>query len=168
MSKVLFATSMDPFHLGHLNTALQFQRQHEQVVVGLGVNPSKKGFFSDEDRLHLARISLPEEIEVVSYTGTTIEFARSIGANILGRGLRTGHDLNYEAELQYQNEALAAEKGYQIDTFYVLATSNIVISSSKVRELISLRIGKKALEKYLTESAAEWIVNTYYKRKKND
>lgn len=164
MSKVLFATSMDPFSLGHRDMALQFLRQHDELVVGLGENPKKKGFFSKKDRLHLARLSLPDEVEVVAYSGPTIEFAHQIGANILGRGLRNGYDLNYEVELQFQNEALAAEKDYGIDTFYVLATTKTPISSSKIRELISIRAGKKALSYYVTPEVANWIVDVYYAR----
>jgi len=163
-STVLFATSMDPFTLGHHEAVMRFMRHHSRVVVGLGYNPAKTGMFSEADRLHLAKISLPPDIEVVSYSGPTITFAQQIGADVLGRGLRTGSDLDYEAELMMQNEVIAEEWGVNIETFYVLTSRNMRVSSSRVRELIGLRVGKAALEQYLCPPAAEWIVSEYYSR----
>lgn len=166
MAKVFFPTSMDPFHRGHHEAVQKFRRHHEQVVVGLGVNPEKAatGLFSVEDRLTIARLSLPDDVEVVRYEGLTLVYAQSIGAEILARSLRAGSDLDYEAKLQFQNESIALERGYHIDTLYALGVEYPRVSSTKIRELLKIRAGREALRRYLCDPAVEWMLDVYYPR----
>lgn len=163
MPKVFFATSMDPFHLGHAETVEQLRRAFPEVVVGLGINPEKRdGYFSEEQRLYIARLSLPEDVEIVSYSGATLSMAQSIAATALGRGLRTGYDLEYEAGLQFQNEALGQELGFSIPTFYVLTTRYPLVSSTRVREFLRMRAGEAALRSFLHPAVIAWLLEEGY------
>ena len=70
MAKVLIPMSMDPITLGHLSAIENFRMAFDGVVVALAVNPAKQGLIPWEDRLALARASLPEDVEV---TGKSME-----------------------------------------------------------------------------------------------
>jgi len=133
--KCLFPGSFDPFTLGHksiVDRTLQFA---EEVVIAIGVNAGKKSMFSLEERMaQILKIYADEpRVNVASYEGLTTDFAESIGATAMVRGVRTAQDFEFERMLADVNRKLTG-----IETILLITEPQYsAISSSVVRELLS-------------------------------
>jgi len=133
--KCLFPGSFDPFTLGHksiVDRTLQFA---EEVVIAIGVNVGKKSMFSLEERMaQIQKIYADEpRVKVASYEGLTTDFAESIGATAMVRGVRTAQDFEFERMLADVNRKLTG-----IETILLITEPQYsAISSSVVRELLS-------------------------------
>ena len=133
--KCLFPGSFDPFTLGHksiVDRTLQFV---EEVVIAIGVNAGKKSMFSLEERMAQIQKVYADEprVKVASYEGLTTDFAESIGATAMVRGVRTAQDFEFERMLADVNRKLTG-----IETILLITEPQYsAISSSVVRELLS-------------------------------
>ena len=133
--KCLFPGSFDPFTLGHksiVDRTLQFA---EDVVIAIGVNAGKKSMFSLEERMaQILKVYADEpRVKVASYEGLTTDFAESIGATAMVRGVRTAQDFEFERMLADVNRKLSG-----IETILLITEPQYsAISSSVVRELLS-------------------------------
>ena len=133
--KCLFPGSFDPFTLGHksiVDRTLQFA---EEVVIAIGVNAGKKSMFSLEERMAQIQKVYADEprVKVASYEGLTTDFAESIGATAMVRGVRTTQDFEFERMLADVNRKLTG-----IETILLITEPQYsAISSSVVRELLS-------------------------------
>ena len=133
--KCLFPGSFDPFTLGHksiVDRTLQFS---EEVVIAIGVNAGKKSMFSLEERMAQIQKVYADEprVKVASYEGLTTDFAESIGATAMVRGVRTAQDFEFERMLADVNRKLTG-----IETILLITEPQYsAISSSVVRELLS-------------------------------
>ena len=133
--KCLFPGSFDPFTLGHksiVDRTLQFA---EEVVIAIGVNAGKKSMFSLEERVAQIQKVYADEprVKVASYEGLTTDFAESIGATAMVRGVRTAQDFEFERMLADVNRKLTG-----IETILLITEPQYsAISSSVVRELLS-------------------------------
>ena len=133
--KCLFPGSFDPFTLGHksiVDRTLQFA---EEVVIAIGVNTGKKSMFSLEERMAQIQKVYADEprVKVASYEGLTTDFAESIGATAMVRGVRTAQDFEFERMLADVNRKLTG-----IETILLITEPQYsAISSSVVRELLS-------------------------------
>jgi pantetheine-phosphate adenylyltransferase len=90
MKTALFPGSFDPLTLGHEDVVRRAAPLFDRLVVGIGVNSDKKYMFTLEQRMEWIRHAFADlpHVEVASYEGLTITFAKSIGANYMVRGLR--------------------------------------------------------------------------------
>ena len=133
--KCLFPGSFDPFTLGHksiVDRTLQFA---EEVVIAIGVNAGKKSMFPLEERMAQIQKVYADEprVKVASYEGLTTDFADSIGATAMVRGVRTAQDFEFERMLADVNRKLTV-----IETILLITEPQYsAISSSVVRELLS-------------------------------
>ncbi|MGT2911635.1 pantetheine-phosphate adenylyltransferase [Streptococcus cameli] len=153
MKKIgLFTGSFDPITLGHLDLIKRAQGLFDHFYVGLFYNPHKQGLLSLEER----RAILEETFAgydnvsiIVSTDELAVDVARHYGVTHMVRGLRNGHDLEYEASLDYFNHRLAPE----VETIYLLANAGYQhISSSRMRELIYF---KQDISDYVPESVVK-------------
>lgn len=132
----VYAGSFDPPTLGHLDLIERASALFSDVIVGLGVHPTRQPLFSIEERLDLVRrISkhLPN-VRVDSFSGLLIEYCRSVGARVIVRGLRAATDFEYELQIAHANADLLPE----VDTVFLpTRTKNGFISASLVREIAS-------------------------------
>ena len=139
MKRALFAGSFDPFTIGHRNIVERALKMFDSVVIGVGVNDGKNPMFPLEKRLQDIAQAFADEprVEVASYKGLTVDFARECGACCLLRGVRNGRDLEYERQIAAFNSRVAPE----IETVLLMADARYEdISSTLVRELY--RYGK--------------------------
>jgi pantetheine-phosphate adenylyltransferase len=92
--------SFDPITSGHLDIITRATGLFDRVVVGVNTWPKKDLMFSVEERVAMIHESLigVDRVEVTSYSGLTVDFARRVGATVLVRGLRAVSD--FEAEFQ--------------------------------------------------------------------
>lgn len=132
-SLILFPGSFDPFTLGHADLVKRALRLFDQVVVAVGVNEIKPGWIPVAQRVAALTDFYREEsrVHVDQYTGLTIDFAASIGATAILRGLRSVKDYEYELQMADVNRQLSG-----IETVILFADPEFAaISSSVVREL---------------------------------
>jgi pantetheine-phosphate adenylyltransferase len=130
----VYAGSFDPITLGHTAIIERASRLFSKVSVAIGVNPKKKALFDVELRKDLIRGSLQHlsNIEVAHFDGLLIEYARSLNAGVIVRGLRLMTDFELEFQLGLANRDLAPE----IETTFMLTESqHVYISSSLVKEI---------------------------------
>ncbi|MEM7037678.1 MAG: pantetheine-phosphate adenylyltransferase, partial [Bacteroidota bacterium] len=107
----------------------------DEILVGIGVNSTKKYFFPLETRLEMLRAAFKgvPNVSVHTYEGLTVKFAQAHAAQFLLRGLRTGQDLDYERGVALINQKLAPE----METVFLTASGAFIdISSTLVREIV--------------------------------
>ena len=134
----LFAGSFDPYTVGHHALVERALQMFDKVVVAIGYNSEKGVSSAVEERVAAiaAVYSGDSRVEVRSYTGLTMDFAREVGADVLLRGVRNIKDFEYERELADVNKQIGG-----IDTVLLVSEPGYSsVSSSVVREL--MRYGK--------------------------
>lgn len=110
----------------------------DEVVIGIGINDSKRTWFSTERRVEMVRQLYANEprVTVAAYDGLTVDFAQEQGAQFIVRGIRTVRDFEYEETIADINRKLAG-----IETLLLFTEPELTsISSTVVREL--LQFGK--------------------------
>ena len=134
----LFPGSFDPFTIGHASLVSRALQLVDEIIIAIGINDQKKGFFPLEKRLDTIRELYKEEprVQVTSYQSLTVDFAEQVGAGFILRGIRSTLDFEYEKNIADLNRQL---KG--IETLILFTEPEYTsISSSVVRELF--RYGK--------------------------
>ena len=128
--------SYDPITNGHLDVIARASQLFDEVVVGVVNHPVRKGgtLFSTEERLSFIDEATAEldNVRSTSFDVLIVEFAQSIGARAIVKGLRAISDFEYEMEMNQLNRMQAPE----IDTLYLMASPQYsFLSSSGVKEL---------------------------------
>jgi pantetheine-phosphate adenylyltransferase len=132
MSKGIYAGTFDPITLGHLRIIKRSLSVCSHLVVAIGINPDKKTAFTEEQRIEMMKAALPLGVQVSSFQGLLVEYAKEIGANILIRGIRSVSDFEYEIGLANINKVLAPE----IETIFLPTSPDLaVVSSSAAKEI---------------------------------
>ena len=133
----LYPGTFDPITLGHEDIVRRAARMFDQVVVAVASAHHKKTMFTLEERLSLTREALQDcpNVQIKTFDGLVIDFAASLGATTMVRGIRSMTDFDYEFQLAGMNRRLAPK----IDTVF-LNTLDVYqcISSTLVREVNSL------------------------------
>lgn len=126
--------SFDPITYGHLDIIKRGAKVFDQVSICVLNNSSKKPFFTVEERLELIKEVTKDipNVMVNSYEGLLIDYAKSIHANAIIRGLRAVSDFEYEMQITSMNRVLSEE----IETFFVMTNNQYsFLSSSIVKEV---------------------------------
>lgn len=137
MTTAIYPGSFDPITNGHLDIVRRTASLFDRVVVGVYDIPQKKLLFSVQERVELAREAVKDlkNVEVVSYSGITVSYARKIGAKAMVRGLRASSDFEREFEMALMNKKLAAD----IELVCFMADLKYqFLSSSMLKEIITL------------------------------
>lgn len=136
MRLALYAGSFDPVTFGHLDLIQRAAALFDKVVVAIGRHPTKKPLFSDEERCDLIRevTKAMANVEVDSFDGLSIHYAKSRGAVAMIRGLRAATDFEYELQIAHANSDIVPE----IDTIFLpTRVEKGFVSASLVREIAS-------------------------------
>ena len=131
----LFPGSFDPFTEGHLNILKRALTMFDEIVVAVGVNQDKRGFFSTEQKLDIIRQATKDlkGVRAVNYEGLTIEICRELGIRHIVRGVRNMLDFENERSIADVNRRLAPE----IETIIIPTAQEFAhISSSAVRDIL--------------------------------
>ena len=129
----LLPGTFDPFTIGHDALVRRAQNIVDELYIAIGINTEKHTLFSLEERMERIAALYKDEprIHVVSYEGLTTDFAQSIGAQFIVRGVRSAIDFEYERNIADVNRMLTG-----IDTLLLISEPQYAaISSSMVREL---------------------------------
>ena len=131
----LFPGSFDPFTAGHLNILRRALTIFDEVVVAVGINIDKRGFFPTEKRLDIIRQATAgmEGVSVTQYDNLTVDTCRELGIRHIVRGVRNMIDFEAERSIADANRRLAPE----IETIIIPTAQEFAhISSSAVRDII--------------------------------
>jgi pantetheine-phosphate adenylyltransferase len=132
----VYAGSFDPATLGHLDLIERAAAIFQNVIVAIGVHPTKRPLFSAEERLALIKqvTSHLPNVTVDSFDGLLIQYCVAKGASVIVRGLRVTTDFEYELQIAHANADLSPE----IDTVFLpTRTKHGFVSASLVREIAS-------------------------------
>jgi pantetheine-phosphate adenylyltransferase len=130
----IYAGSFDPITRGHEDLMVRTLEFVDTLVVAVAVNVSKQPLFSVDERVALIREALAHQprIEVRSFSGLLVDFAREVGARLLIRGLRAVSDFEYEYQMALMNRHLSP----RLETvFMVPSVETTYVSASLVREV---------------------------------
>ncbi len=133
MRRAMYAGSFDPPTNGHIDIVRRGAELFDELIVGVGSNPSKRYHLDSEQRRVLFESSIPDldNVRVVTFAGLVVEAAREQGAQVLLRGIRTSSDLDLEFRNGLANRDLAG-----VETLFLLTDpEHIFVSSSLVREI---------------------------------
>jgi pantetheine-phosphate adenylyltransferase len=133
----MYPGTFDPITNGHQDLVRRAAGIFDRVVVAIAANPNKAPLFSLDQRVDLARKVLADlpNVEVMGYSGLTVEFARKHDLSVVVRGLRAVSDFEFEFQLANMSRHLARE----IETVFLTPQEQFTfISSSLIREIAVL------------------------------
>lgn len=135
----IYPGSFDPLTLGHDDIVRRCLRLVDRVVIAIAgtSTQAKTAALSLDERVALTRevYSVEPRVQVVSFEGLLVDFARGMGARLIVRGLRAVSDFEYEFQMALMNRSLWPE----IEVIFMAPASNYTfLSSSLVREVARL------------------------------
>jgi pantetheine-phosphate adenylyltransferase len=137
MTGALYPGSFDPITHGHTDLVRRAAGIFDKVVVAIAANPGKQPLFEVHERVDLARQVLAEipNVEVTSFTGLTVEYAKQHQLRVIVRGLRAVSDFDFEFQLATMSRHLSDA----VDYVFLTPTEQFTfITSTLVREIASL------------------------------
>ena len=134
MTVAVYPGSFDPVTLGHYDIIERTSKIMDKVIIGVLQNKSKTPLFSSEERVNMLKevTASLQNVEVRSFDGLLIDFAKSCNATVVVRGLRAVTDFEYELQLAQTNRVIAPD----IDTLFLNTNLKYsYLSSSVVKEI---------------------------------
>ncbi|BEG99927.1 pantetheine-phosphate adenylyltransferase [Bacteroides sedimenti] len=134
MRRAIFPGTFDPFTIGHYSVVKRALTFMDEVVIGIGINENKRTYFPIEKRVEMIQDLYKDEPRVIikPYSSLTIDFATSVDAKFIVRGIRTVKDFEYEETIADINRQLAG-----IETILLFTEPELTsVSSTIVRELL--------------------------------
>lgn len=137
----LYAGSFDPITLGHLDVLGRARRLFDLLILAIGDNPEKPALFSFQERVEMARTLVAEmttedpdgcPVQIEHYSGLTVDFARTVNATAILRGIRNMTDLANECQLAITNRKVAG-----IETVFVVPSESYAYTSSSLIKQIA-------------------------------
>ncbi len=130
----VYAGSFDPVTNGHIDLIERASKLFQEVIVAIGVHPTRSPLFTIDERLALVtEVARPfANVKVESFDGLLIDYCRSVGARVIVRGLRAATDFEYELQIAHANADLMPD----IDTIFLPTRTNYgFVSASLVRDI---------------------------------
>ena len=137
MTTAIYPGSFDPITNGHIDITTRASRLFDKIVIAIFETPGKPLTFSIEERVDLARRAVANlsNVEVQSYGGLTVDFAKEVNAKVMVRGLRMSADFEREFEMAMMNKKLYPE----LELVCFMASQEYqFLSSSLMKEAASL------------------------------
>lgn len=134
MNIAIYPGSFDPITNGHLDIITRGAKIYDKLIVAVLVNVDKKCLFSIEERVELIKrvTNHIENVEVLSFDGLLVDFAKLHNSKVILKGLRTMSDFEYEFQMALMNSKLDSE----IETVFMMTSSEYsYVSSSSVKQV---------------------------------
>lgn len=134
MNIAIYPGSFDPITNGHLDIITRGSKIYEKLIVAVLVNVDKKSLFSIEERVDLIKKVTKNlsNVEVISFEGLLVDFARMKNSKVILKGLRTVADFEYEFQMALMNSKLDPD----IETVFMMTSSAYsYVSSSSVKQV---------------------------------
>jgi pantetheine-phosphate adenylyltransferase len=136
MTAAICPGTFDPITNGHLDVIKRASKYFDRFIVAVAARPDKMPLFNLRERVHMVSTTtknLPN-VDVEPFDTLLVDFAKSVGATSIVKGLRAISDFEYEFQMAQINQAM----GEEIETFFMMASAEYTfISSSAVREVAS-------------------------------
>ena len=155
MTIAIYPGSFDPITNGHIDILKSGAEIFDKVIIAVSYNINKKGFLPIDVRTKLIEESVKDipNVEVDSFQGLTVEYAKKRNAAVLLRGLRTSFDFEYEMQLSQTNSALYKD----IKTVFLITKPEYnFISSSAVREIL---VNKGDISSFVPDAVSEYLTS---------
>ena len=133
MVRAIYPGSFDPVTYGHLDVIKRASKIVDELIVGVLNNKSKTPLFSVENRVKMLNDAVSDlpNVQVMSFEGLLVDFAKKVDAQLIVRGLRAVTDFEYELQMSQTNSVLNNE----VDTiFFTTSLEYAYLSSSTVKE----------------------------------
>ncbi len=130
----IYPGSFDPITNGHVELIFRGLEVFDNLVVAVAHNPRKTPMFTTEERVEMIRAALPERpgLEVASFEGLLVDYARARGAGVILRGLRAVADFEYELQMANMNRKICPG----VETLFMMTGEHyFFLSSQSVREV---------------------------------
>ncbi|HTP12999.1 MAG TPA: pantetheine-phosphate adenylyltransferase [Bacteroidota bacterium] len=137
MNIAIYPGTFDPITNGHLDIIERAVKMFDKVIVTIARNSSKNPLFSDKERIKMIREAVKEwsQVEVDSFEGLLVDYARKRKASVILRGLRAISDFEYEFQLALTNRKLNDE----VETVFLMPSEKYTyLNSTIVREIARL------------------------------
>ncbi len=142
--------AFDPITNGHLDLISRAASQVDKLIVGIAHNPNKESMFTVDERFSMINEIIgdqsfeefgPRNIEVQSYIGLTVQWARQNNAQTIFRGIRDQADLHYEMQMANINRMIG-----KLETVFLLAKDDLaMVSSTYIKQIASFGHDPKIL-----------------------
>ena len=136
MTVAIYPGSFDPVTRGHLDIIQRSAKVVDKLIIGVLINRAKTPLFTIEERVDLIRECVKDlpNVEVKSFTGLTVDFARDNGATVIIRGLRAVTDFESEMQIAQTNHIIDPH----VDTmFFTTSLQYAYLSSTMAKEVAS-------------------------------
>ena len=133
----IYPGSFDPLTNGHVDIIERGSRLFDRIIVAVLVNLDKRPLFTAHERVEIARsvFKALSNVEVDTFDGLLVDYARSRGANVIVRGLRAVSDFEYEMQMALMNRRLNQD----VETVFMMpAEPYTYLSSRLVKEVVAL------------------------------
>jgi pantetheine-phosphate adenylyltransferase len=131
----VFPGSFDPFTIGHESIVNRGAQLFDKVVIAVGHNDNKIGYFPLEKRMAMIKdvFANNSKVEITWYEDLTVDFCRRVGAKFILRGLRTSADFEYERAIAQVNKVMNPD----VESYFILTLpEHTSINSGIVREIL--------------------------------
>lgn len=157
MTTAIYPGTFDPVTNGHLDILFRACRIFDRVIIAVAPNASKHPMFSLEERMDMIRVNLPKEakVEVATFPGLLVEFARERNAVALIRGLRAVSDFDFEFQMTQMNRDLDPE----VETIFFMPSQDYFFTSSTLVKQVA-RFAPERMEKFVPLN----VVSALHKR----
>lgn len=151
--KAVYPGSFDPITNGHVDIIHRGLKVFDQIIVAVLENPKKKPLFTTKERVDMIKSIFHgmKQVEIHSFHGLLVDFARNTQARVIMRGLRAISDFEYEFQMALMNRKLDPE----IETFFMTPSVNYSFLSSNLVKEVSLLGG--CLEGLVPEEVEEKV-----------
>ena len=137
MADAVYPGTFDPVHNGHVDITSRASKLFDRLLVGIYDTPPKDVLFSTEQRVELFEEAVThlDNVEVVTFSGLAVDFARKSGAEFIVRGLRAGFDFEQEFEMALMWRALDPT----VDVACMMSALEFqFVHSSRIKEIAHL------------------------------
>lgn len=134
--RAVFPGTFDPITNGHIDVARRGLKMFDELIIAVGANSVKNDLFTPQERVAMIKDIFKDTpgIVVESYDGLTVEYSKSVKADVMLRGLRNLTDVQYEFQLAMTNRAVAG-----IETVFIMTSEEFgFVSSTLIREVATL------------------------------
>ena len=157
MKRAVYPGSFDPMTLGHLDIIKRASQMFDELIVAVLNNNQKSPLFSVDERVKMIQdvTTHIQDVEVTSFSGLLVDFAKEKNSHIVVRGLRAVSDFEYELQMAQTNRTMMPD----IDTVFLSTELDYsYLSSSIVREVASLG---GDISKFLPKEVINLVKNKY-------
>lgn len=164
MDRCVYAGSFDPLTNGHIWMISEGAKLFDELIIAVGINHEKKPMFPTEEKIQMIKTCTKDyrNIKVDSFEKQfLVNYAKSVGAQYILRGIRNSKDYEYEKSMRIINHALNKD----VSAIFLMPPEELSeVSSSVVKGLIGPEGWEKAVRKYVPDVVYEKLL-AYFHRK---